>query len=762
MGCVISKKKNLTTDDDQQLKLNVEQPLVIPGSETKINDENIKLPAKLKKPDLVELPLVIPGIETEKNDENIKLPAQLKKPNLVEIKNVLHMLVSVNTHPIVGLNESAELLCNELGVSFIAITGISNDIHVLLSLHSTTRNLVNKQTINRGFPKWIQENIASYLEVPIGTSNTSSGSLIIGSDRRCMFEDDWWITMMNVITISLIPKVCSDLVQNICSLVSSTYNIENNVQFIQKVLGGIHNILLESTNIDMGVRIGMIRHNTNTVIIFEGKDIIEIDMENTLMNDAVNVSKARFVSDCASYLQSCLRPATDIFISQSRTVISIVVLPLVDCGKTVGGIYFTLEMSSNFQKIKDYLLGIMSTVGEMFVQKTHGQVETIWNEIKDSSSSSHLVPDKQNSESNSNSNSSDGTLTNESDSRFHNSRRNCTQAILKVLRNEINKINAMNHPREEWLEELFLTELIGKGGFGMVYRGMWKGSMAAVKVMCSCHHERQIMKDALEIAVLTTISHPNVVQVYMFLVDMVMEDVRFRRLQPDEDDNNIATCNVMVMEYCDRGNLRNAIRRGVFHRTLKNNDLAVDMYGIILILLEIAQSIRYLHSIKLLHCDIKPENILLKSDNTKSMGVITKLSDFGLAKMLRDSEYIVNRSGSGTVTHLAPELFQVGSHVTTAVDSYSFGIVMWEMYTGKRVYQRMAKDLIIDHVYKNNNRPEYPPGTPEQFQKLSVKCWQTDPNDRPDFIEITGSLQEMLQQYNRSDVSAEQPPAYSS
>lgn len=41
------------------------------------------------------------------------------------------------------------------------------------------------------------------------------------------------------------------------------------------------------------------------------------------------------------------------------------------------------------------------------------------------------------------------------------------------------------------------------------------------------------------------------------------------------------------------------------------------------------------------------------------MGFVTKLSDFGLAKLLRENYYIVNRSGSGTVTHLAPELFQV-------------------------------------------------------------------------------------------------------
>jgi serine/threonine protein kinase len=91
------------------------------------------------------------------------------------------------------------------------------------------------------------------------------------------------------------------------------------------------------------------------------------------------------------------------------------------------------------------------------------------------------------------------------------------------------------------------------------------------------------------------------------------------------------------------------------------------------VLLEVAASVQHLHNMQLLHCDIKPENVLLKSDNSNLLGFTTKLSDFGLAKLLRDNYYIINRSGSGTVTHLAPELFQVGSKITTAVDTFSFG-----------------------------------------------------------------------------------------
>lgn len=60
-------------------------------------------------------------------------------------------------------------------------------------------------------------------------------------------------------------------------------------------------------------------------------------------------------------------------------------------------------------------------------------------------------------------------------------KRSCTEAMLKVLQHEIRKTHAKSQ-RLEWVEELALLETIGKGGFGVVYKGTWKGSVAAIKV----------------------------------------------------------------------------------------------------------------------------------------------------------------------------------------------------------------------------------------------------------------------------------------
>lgn len=83
----------------------------------------------------------------------------------------------------------------------------------------------------------------------------------------------------------------------------------------------------------------------------------------------------------ASALQSCMKPATDIFISSQQMVASIVVLPLMYGDQNLGGLYFTLETPSNFQNIKDMLMGFVNNIVLVLLQKLEGRLHHMWDAV---------------------------------------------------------------------------------------------------------------------------------------------------------------------------------------------------------------------------------------------------------------------------------------------------------------------------------------------------------------------------------------------
>jgi serine/threonine protein kinase len=111
---------------------------------------------------------------------------------------------------------------------------------------------------------------------------------------------------------------------------------------------------------------------------------------------------------------------------------------------------------------------------------------------------------------------------------------------------------------------------------------------------------------------------------------------------------------------------------------------------VLLCLLDVARGLEYLHSCSIVHGDLKPQNVLLRSAGTDRRGYVCKLGDFGLSRMLTESQTHVNTGSYGTVTHAAPELLLEG-RLTKASDVFAFAILAWELVTGQRIFPDMLQ-----------------------------------------------------------------------
>jgi serine/threonine protein kinase len=135
-------------------------------------------------------------------------------------------------------------------------------------------------------------------------------------------------------------------------------------------------------------------------------------------------------------------------------------------------------------------------------------------------------------------------------------------------------------------------------------------------------------------------------------------------------------CHLLLLLACPPCSWSAVRHENLLHRRLSDGRLKINMRLLYTVLLDVAHSLRYLHSMGMVHLDIKAENVLLQSATGRPHGFVCKLGDFGLVKLLGERAFLKNCDTSGTLTHLAPERFQAGSMLTAAADSYGFGVLM--------------------------------------------------------------------------------------
>ncbi|KAK6143991.1 hypothetical protein DH2020_020811 [Rehmannia glutinosa] len=267
------------------------------------------------------------------------------------------------------------------------------------------------------------------------------------------------------------------------------------------------------------------------------------------------------------------------------------------------------------------------------------------------------------------------------------------------------------------LEEL---RELGSGTYGTVYYGKWRGTDVAIKrIKKACFSGRSSEQERLtndfwrEAQILSNLHHPNVVAFYGVV--------------PDGAGGTLAT----VTEFMANGSLRTALIK---------KDKLLDHRRKLIIAMDAAFGMEYLHSKNIVHFDLKCDNLLVNLRDPHRP--ICKVGDFGLSRIKRNT--LVSGGVRGTLPWMAPELLNGSTtRVSEKVDVFSFGIALWEILTGEEPYANMHCGAIIGGIVKNTLRPQIPERCDPEWRNLMEECWSADPEARPSFTEITYRLRSM-------------------
>ncbi|RDX58455.1 Serine/threonine-protein kinase EDR1, partial [Mucuna pruriens] len=279
------------------------------------------------------------------------------------------------------------------------------------------------------------------------------------------------------------------------------------------------------------------------------------------------------------------------------------------------------------------------------------------------------------------------------------------------------EIYGLQNIENDDLEEL---QELGSGTFGTVYHGKWRGTDVAIKrIKSSCFSGRLSEQERLtkdfwrEAQILSTLHHPNVVAFYGVV--------------PDGPGGTLAT----VTEYMVHGSLRNVLMK---------KEKVLDRRKRLLIAMDAAFGMEYLHLKNIVHFDLKCDNLLVNLGDPERP--VCKVGDFGLSRIKRNT--LVSGGVRGTLPWMAPELLDGNScRVSEKVDIFSFGIAMWEILTGEEPYANMHCGAIIGGIVNNTLRPPIPKRCDLEWKNLMEECWCPDPAARPTFTQIKNRLRNM-------------------
>lgn len=265
---------------------------------------------------------------------------------------------------------------------------------------------------------------------------------------------------------------------------------------------------------------------------------------------------------------------------------------------------------------------------------------------------------------------------------------------------------------------------LGRGGFGVVYKGILKGGLQVAIKTLSTESKQGVREFLSEINTISNVKHPNLVELIGCCV---------------EDSNRI-----LVYEYVEN----NSLDRALLGYTSDRSKL--DWEKRCAICLGTARGLAFLHDElvpQIVHRDIKASNILLDKD------FLPKIGDFGLAKLFPDNITHISTNIAGTTGYLAPE-YAMGGHLTKMADVYSFGILILETISGRSSSKADcggSDKLLLDWAWElyqegrilelvDEELRDYPEEKVIRYIKVAFFCTQSSANKRPLMSQVVDML----------------------
>ena len=267
-----------------------------------------------------------------------------------------------------------------------------------------------------------------------------------------------------------------------------------------------------------------------------------------------------------------------------------------------------------------------------------------------------------------------------------------------------------------------LEALVGSGGMADVYRA--KDQLLERAVAVKILHQQYendtefITRFQREAKAAARITHPNIVNVY----DVGVAEGR----------------HYIVMEYVPGRTLKERIKE----------EGPVPVPQALQIARQIAGALAQAHANNLVHCDIKPHNILVMPDGN------VKVADFGIARAVTESTMTYNDNIMGSVHYFSPEQAR-GTMITPKSDVYSLGVLLYEMLSGRIPFDGNTAVSIARKHLEEDPQPLHmiAPGIPPVVEALVTRMMAKDPAQRPDSSMLVQDIVR-AEQMMRSDTEA--------